>query len=100
VTGGLFALTVSAVGVGLHAAFLLVFLAGLVLVSFIDLDHQIIPNAVTLPGIPLGLVAGLLVGEPPLLERSSACWPGGIPLPGCSTTGAPSTARRPWARET
>ena len=69
VTGGLFALTVSRVGVGLHAAFLLVFLAGLVLVSFIDLDHQIIPNAVTLPGIPLGLVAGLLVGEPPLLER-------------------------------
>jgi leader peptidase (prepilin peptidase) / N-methyltransferase len=68
-TGGLFALTVARFGVGLETAFLLVFLAALVLVSFIDLDHQIIPNAVTLPGIPLGLVAGLLVSEPPLLDR-------------------------------
>ncbi len=68
-TGGLFAATVARFGLGLDTAFLLVFLASLVVVSFIDLDHQIIPNAITLPGIPLGLVAGLLVGVPPLLDR-------------------------------
>lgn len=68
-TGGLFALTVARFGVGFDTAFLLAFLAGLVVVSFIDLDHQIIPNAITLPGIPLGLVAGFLGGEPPVLDR-------------------------------
>jgi leader peptidase (prepilin peptidase)/N-methyltransferase len=41
----------------------------LVVVSFIDLDHQIIPNAITLPGIPLGLLGGIVVGEPPILDR-------------------------------
>jgi leader peptidase (prepilin peptidase)/N-methyltransferase len=68
-TALLFVLTVSRFGVTLNSAFLLVFLCGLVVASFIDLDHQIIPNAVTLPGIPLGLIGGLLVGEPPLLDR-------------------------------
>lgn len=67
-TGILFALTVARFGVTLQTAFPLLFLCGLVVVSFIDLDHQIIPNAVTLPGIPLGLLAGLR-WEPPLLDR-------------------------------
>ncbi len=68
-TGILFALTVARFGVTLQAAFLVSFLCGLVVVSFIDLDHQIIPNAITLPGIPLGLLAGLLLGQPPFLDR-------------------------------
>jgi leader peptidase (prepilin peptidase) / N-methyltransferase len=68
-TGILFALTVARFGLTLQAAFLASFLCGLVVVSFIDLDHQIIPNAITLPGIPLGLLAGLLVGQPPILDR-------------------------------
>jgi leader peptidase (prepilin peptidase)/N-methyltransferase len=68
-TGILFAMTVARFGLTLQTAFLLTFLCGLVVVSFIDLDQQIIPNAITLPGIPLGLLAGLLLGEPPLLDR-------------------------------
>ncbi len=68
-TGILFALTVAWFGITLQAAFLLTFLCGLVVVSFIDFDHQIIPNAITLPGIPLGLLTGLLLGEPPFLDR-------------------------------
>jgi leader peptidase (prepilin peptidase)/N-methyltransferase len=67
--GALFAMTVARFGVTLQAALLLAFLSGLVVVSFIDLDHQIIPNVVTLPGIPLGLLAGLVLREPPLLDR-------------------------------
>jgi leader peptidase (prepilin peptidase) / N-methyltransferase len=35
-------------------------LAALVAVTFIDFDHHIIPNAITLPGIALGLAAALL----------------------------------------
>ncbi|HSB77415.1 MAG TPA: prepilin peptidase [Candidatus Methylomirabilis sp.] len=68
-TGLLFVLTVVRFGLTLESAFLLILLSGLVVVSFVDLDHQIIPNAITLPGIPLGLLAGLLVAEPPLLDR-------------------------------
>jgi leader peptidase (prepilin peptidase) / N-methyltransferase len=68
-TGALFVLTVARFGVTLETVFLLIFLSGLVAASFIDLDHQIIPNAITLPGIPLGILAGFLVGEPPLLDR-------------------------------
>jgi leader peptidase (prepilin peptidase)/N-methyltransferase len=68
-TGILFAMTVARFGVTLQTAFLLTFLCGLVVASFVDLDHQIIPNVITLPGIPLGLLAGLLLGEPPFLDR-------------------------------
>jgi len=68
-TGTLFALTVWQFGATLRAAFLLAFLCGLMVVSFIDLDHQIIPNAITLPGIPIGLLAGMVLGQPPLLDR-------------------------------
>ncbi|MBI4537601.1 MAG: prepilin peptidase [candidate division NC10 bacterium] len=75
-TAALFFLTVTTFGPTLQAALLLVFLCGLVAVAFIDLDHQIIPNAVTLPGIPLGLLAGFLVGDPPLLDRLIGCLAG------------------------
>jgi leader peptidase (prepilin peptidase) / N-methyltransferase len=68
-TGSLFALTVTRFGVTLNTVFLLALLCSLVIISFIDLDHQIIPNVITLPGIPLGLLGGLLVGQPPLLDR-------------------------------
>ncbi len=68
-TALLFAATVHRFGLSLEAGVLLLFLSGLVVVSFIDLDLQIIPNAITLPGIPLGLIAGMLVGEPPFLDR-------------------------------
>jgi leader peptidase (prepilin peptidase)/N-methyltransferase len=35
--------------------------SSLIVVSFIDLDHMIIPDRITLPGIALGLVAGTLL---------------------------------------
>lgn len=34
-----------------------IFLSALVVITFIDLDHQIIPDIISLPGIPAGLVA-------------------------------------------
>ena len=35
--------------------------SSLIVISFIDLDHMIIPDRITLPGIGLGLVAGTLL---------------------------------------
>ena len=44
------------------------FVAALVVVSFIDLDHQIIPDGISLPGIVLGLLVSALGLGPPLLD--------------------------------
>lgn len=38
-----------------------VFIAVLLLITFIDIDHQIIPDRLSLPGIPLFFLLGLLV---------------------------------------
>ena len=48
---------------GFHAVTLIVFLlvATLVVISFIDLDHQIIPDVISLPGIPAGFLCSFLV---------------------------------------
>jgi leader peptidase (prepilin peptidase)/N-methyltransferase len=40
---------------------LLLFSAALLVITFIDLDHQIIPDAVSIPGIPCGIAASLLI---------------------------------------
>ena len=63
-TGSLFLLTVSHFGFGARSIFLLIFISGLVVVTCIDLDHQIIPHAVTQLGIPLGLVGSLITRDP------------------------------------
>jgi leader peptidase (prepilin peptidase)/N-methyltransferase len=68
-TASLFAATVLKYGVTPLACTLLILVSALVVIAFIDLDHQIIPNLITLPGIPVGLMAGLALGEPPLLDR-------------------------------
>jgi leader peptidase (prepilin peptidase)/N-methyltransferase len=99
-TGLLFALTVAQFGVTLQTAFLLAFLSALVVVSFIDLDHQIIPNAITLPGIPLGLLAGLLLGEPTLLDRVIGTLIGAGFLYLVLFYGGPFTVKMPWERVT
>ena len=37
------------------------FAAALVAITFIDLDHQIIPDVISLPGIPIGFACSFLV---------------------------------------
>ncbi|MDE2179589.1 MAG: prepilin peptidase, partial [candidate division NC10 bacterium] len=63
-TGALFLLTVWRFGFGIRPVFLLIFIASLIVVTWIDLDHEIIPHAITLPGIILGLVASLITRDP------------------------------------
>ena len=63
-TGFLFLLTMLRFGFGLRSIFLLIFICGLIVITWIDLDHEIIPHAVTLPGIPLGLIGSLITREP------------------------------------
>jgi leader peptidase (prepilin peptidase)/N-methyltransferase len=50
---------------GLNPSFVIYYVlaCALVVVTFIDLDHQIIPNVITYPGIPLGVLASFVLPE-------------------------------------
>ncbi len=39
----------------------LIFISALIVIFFIDLEHQIIPNSITLPGIPIALLLGATI---------------------------------------
>jgi len=47
-----------------HFAVSFAFLSALIVITFIDLDHQIIPNVISIPGIVVGLVAAVALGQP------------------------------------
>ena len=67
-TGALFGAALLAFGPTLRGVSAALLLAALVVVTFIDLEHQVIPDEVTLVGLPVGLGASLLTGAPPVLE--------------------------------
>lgn len=47
-------------GPGMEGLIAFVFLSALIVISFIDFEHRIIPHIITLPGIPVFLAAGVL----------------------------------------
>lgn len=52
-------------GFGWHLPFLLSFMSAMIVITFIDLDFQIIPDVITLPGIVIGLIgASFLLPDP------------------------------------
>lgn len=67
-TGGLFALAYLVMGPTPTLVVAAVLLAALVAITAIDLSHQIIPDVITLPGIPAGVVANLATGRVTWLE--------------------------------
>ena len=48
-------------GPGWPAAIYAALFSALLVITFIDLDHQIVPDVITLPGIPLGLLCAATV---------------------------------------
>ncbi len=48
-------------GLSLHFIFAFLFTAALIVVTFIDLEHGIIPDVITLPGIPLSVIVSVTV---------------------------------------
>ncbi|MBI5177790.1 MAG: prepilin peptidase [Nitrospinae bacterium] len=55
-------------GVGAPMFVFMTLIAALVAVFFIDLDHMIIPDVITLPGIPIGFVLGYFVLHIPFTD--------------------------------
>ena len=60
-TGGLFALLVFRFGPQPFVPVLMLLVAILVAITFIDLDHQIIPDVISLPGIAIGFLGSFLL---------------------------------------
>lgn len=51
-----------------HALLMFAFVCALIVITFIDLDHQIIPDVISLPGILIGFTAAFLPDTPPWQE--------------------------------
>ena len=60
VNGLAYSLIIWYFGLGWQSVIYAVFFSALLVVSYIDLDYQIIPDAITLPGIALGVVAAVM----------------------------------------
>jgi leader peptidase (prepilin peptidase)/N-methyltransferase len=64
ILAGLFGLvTFIQYGLTLEALIYYVYIAALVVVTFIDIDHQIIPDVITLPGIPIFFIASFALPD-------------------------------------
>lgn len=57
-------------GLGLYLPVLCVFSSALIVITFIDLDYQIIPDVITLPGTLIGLITGSLIIPDPFARGS------------------------------
>jgi leader peptidase (prepilin peptidase)/N-methyltransferase len=55
-------------GLTLNFLIFFIFTAVLIVITFIDLDHQIIPDVLTLPGIPIFFLLAIFVVKIPWLE--------------------------------
>ncbi len=73
----LFVLAYQFVGLNWHLLEILILFFGLVTVSFIDLDHFILPDVFTLPGIVIGLVGALLIPQRSFLDAFLGAFIGG-----------------------
>jgi leader peptidase (prepilin peptidase)/N-methyltransferase len=50
-------------GINVYSVFIFLFSASLLVITFIDLQHQIIPDVISLPGIVVGLAVSFLPGH-------------------------------------
>jgi leader peptidase (prepilin peptidase)/N-methyltransferase len=48
-------------GITLHGLIYYAFVVSLLIITYIDIDHQIIPDILTLPGIPIGFLLSFLL---------------------------------------
>lgn len=79
VTGALFTLAYAAFGLGPDLVIALLLLPALVAVTAIDLEHQIVPDKITLPGVATGLLANMACGRLSWLDTlAGAALAGGI----------------------
>lgn len=64
-------------GLSLQALLVFLFISALIVITYIDLDHKIIPNRITLPGIPICLAASLSFPDLPFKDAVLGLLAGG-----------------------
>lgn len=62
-TGVLFFAAFCTFGLSIETLFYLILICALIVISFIDLEHMIIPNVITIPGIIVGLLYNSLITD-------------------------------------
>lgn len=68
------------VGLGVEWLILFVFVTALIIITFIDLDHRIIPDVISLPGILIGFLCSFIAGPGPTSSIIGILTGGGILL--------------------
>ncbi len=76
-TGVMFVLLVQRFGCSPYLGIAALFVAALIVISFIDIDHQIIPDMISLPGIVVGLLVSALGYGPPFVDSALGALCGG-----------------------
>lgn len=65
-------------GLTFHAAVYFIYISSLIVITFIDIQYRIIPNSITLPGIPIAmLAASFLIPEMTFLQSVAGVLAGG-----------------------
>lgn len=57
-------------GIGWHTPVYFILCSSLIVITFIDIDFQIIPDIITIPGILIGLIAGSVLLFDPFMRNS------------------------------
>ncbi len=70
----LFVLIYLRTGMGWHLPVYLAFASAMVVVTFIDLDHQIIPDEITVPGVIIAFLAGAFILPDPFDRMALLGW--------------------------
>jgi leader peptidase (prepilin peptidase) / N-methyltransferase len=69
--GALYLLLALRLGPAPRTFVLMAFVTAMLVLSLIDLEHHLLPNAITLPGIAVGLAASFLPGPPGPIESAA-----------------------------
>ena len=67
-------------GLTLEGLVYFIFISSLLVITFIDIDHKIIPDIITLPGIPIGLLASFVLSAMTFISSLVGLLVGGVSL--------------------
>ena len=76
------------------------FTAAMIVITFIDLDHQIIPDVISLPGIGIGFVLSFFLPSPSMLDSLIGMVAGGGRFLWWPSSMKPLRSEREWGVET
>ncbi len=76
--GFLYVIIINRFGFEWHRIFYFIFCSALIVITFIDLDFQIIPDRITLPGILIGFITGSFLLPDPFMKSSALGWKSSI----------------------